>query len=195
MRLLTDGDSKHIYLKGRWLSLLICIFHSFIHRLFQTRSRMAKSTVRCALTLPHASGRADAHRWWWPEGTGLHQRGAPECCGLSAPGLWSRRGCSSDQGRWPFEEAGPYPKPSSICKRANQGSAQPRQAAQSEAIAPGPGHPPWPFQSLFSDEAWIFLTSRSWGSGAKISLLIKIFKFTERQEEERYKPWLPYIYW
>ena len=187
MRLLTDGDSKHIYLKGRWLSLLIYIFHSFIRRLFQTRSRMAKRTVGCALTLPHASGRVDAHRWWWPEGTGLHQRGAP--------GLWSQRGCSSDQGRWPFEGAGPYPKPSRVCKRANQGSAQPGQAARSEVTAPGPGHPPWPFQSLFSDKAWIFLTSRSWGSGAKISLLIKIFKFTERREEERYNPWLPYIYW
>ena len=91
MRLLTDGDSKHIYLTGRWLSVLIYVFHSFTHRLFQTRSRMALRTVGCALTLPHASGRVEAHRWWWPKGTGLHQRGAPVCCGLSAPGPWSRR--------------------------------------------------------------------------------------------------------
>lgn len=61
MRLLKDeGNSKHVYLKGKWLSLLIYFFtHSLIHQIFHTGPAVWLKGHGCAMFTPHASSRMD----------------------------------------------------------------------------------------------------------------------------------------
>lgn len=122
-----DGKTGDI-LKGEVVTpnLYFSLFHP---SLFQTRAAWLKAQWDVHYTLPHASGRADAHRWWWAEGTGLHQRGGTR--------VWASTGAVISvrvllrSGKMTFEEAGPT-KALQRLQESQLGAASTAQAGCSE---------------------------------------------------------------